>query len=114
MRRSILRLEGDDWKVVRNVYTCIFVLQHYFIVVRSLTKQLDENLPSHIEEILKQSTPDEMPEKFVSDENLLQSDDSDEVTSPSYCLLMFKFKKQKILMNPFRMMIIMERNINLS
>lgn len=41
-------------------------------------KQLDENLPSHLEEILKQSTLDEMPEKLVNDENLLQSDDSDE------------------------------------
>ncbi|KAK3414452.1 hypothetical protein EUGRSUZ_H00317 [Eucalyptus grandis] len=41
-------------------------------------KQLDENLPSHLEEILKQSTSDKMPEKLVNDENLLQSDDSDE------------------------------------
>lgn len=41
-------------------------------------KQLDENLPSHLEEILKQSTSDEMAEKLVNDENLLQSDDSHE------------------------------------
>ncbi|XP_030536519.2 something about silencing protein 10 [Rhodamnia argentea] len=41
-------------------------------------KQLDENLPSHLEEILKQSTLDDMPEKLVNDQNLLQSDDSDE------------------------------------
>ncbi|XP_039157096.1 something about silencing protein 10-like [Eucalyptus grandis] len=41
-------------------------------------KQLDENLPSHLKEILKQSTSDEKPEKLVNDENLLQSDDSDE------------------------------------
>ncbi|KAF8014080.1 hypothetical protein BT93_H0040 [Corymbia citriodora subsp. variegata] len=41
-------------------------------------KQLDENLPSHLEEILNQSTSDETPEKLVNGENLLQSDDSDE------------------------------------
>ncbi|KAI6695992.1 hypothetical protein NL676_023702 [Syzygium grande] len=41
-------------------------------------KQLDENLPSHLEEILKESTSDEMAEKLMNDENLLQSDNSSE------------------------------------
>ncbi|KAL3724313.1 hypothetical protein ACJRO7_029477 [Eucalyptus globulus] len=45
-------------------------------------KQLDENLPSHLEEILKQSTSEEMAEKLVNDKNLLQSDDSDEDDNP--------------------------------
>lgn len=56
------------------VYSCQKSEMHYLWQM----KQLDENLPSHLEEILKESTSDEMAEKLVNDENLLQSDDSSE------------------------------------
>ncbi|XP_039156723.1 something about silencing protein 10-like isoform X2 [Eucalyptus grandis] len=69
----LLKSEGQP---VRDhpVIACLVDIKSLF----EKMKQLDENLLSHLQEIPKCSTSDEMPEKLVNDENLLRSDDSDE------------------------------------